>query len=179
MKTLFRKTIVLAFVAALGLAAMPLVSVSAAGEFDPLVPRRHIPEERLERIWARQLRIHERMGRADEFVENTQALIDRAQANGKDVSAVQSALAAFESALKEAQPIYDSMIDIVDSHQGFDQDGKVTDPDQARETIDAMREKAQEIKSVMNGKGKALHEAIQAFREANPRPQPAPTTTNG
>ena len=52
--------------------------------------------------------IYERMGqrfeREDEFIEKAQKLIDRAKENGKDVSAVQAALDAFEAALKDAQP---------------------------------------------------------------------------
>ena len=40
-----------------------------------------------------------------------------------------------------------------------------------------VRKKMQEIKAAMNGTGKALREAIKAFREANPRPQPTTTTT--
>ena len=177
MKTLFRKTILFALVAALGVAAMPFVSVSAAGEYDPTPPPQgQVPNERLEQIWARQLRIYERMGHTDYFLQRVQQLIDRAEENGKDASAVQAALDAFESALKDAQPIYESANDIVTSHQGFDENGKVTDPGQAQATVQAMRQKFEEIKTAMNGTGKALHEAIKAFREANPRPQPTPTT---
>lgn len=175
MKQLFRKTIFVALIAALGLAALPVVSASAAGEYDPSVPQRQTPEERLERIWARQLRIYERMGRVDEFVAKTQDRIDRAKENGKDVSAVQAALDDFVSAVKEAQPIYESITDTVNSHPGFDEDGNVTDLEQARETVGAMREKFQEIRDVMGGTRRALREAIKTFREANPRPKPTPT----
>ena len=180
MKMLFRKTILLALVAALGLAAMPFVSVSAAGEYDPTPPPQgKISNERLERVWARQLRIYERMGRTDEFVERVQKLIDRAKENGKDVSAVQAALDAFKAAVKDAQPIYESIKGIINSHPGFDSNGKVTDPEKAKETVKAMHEKFKEIRETMNGTGKGLHEAIKAFREANPRPQPTPTPTSG
>lgn len=181
MKTLFRKTILVAIIAALGLAAMPFVSVSAAGEYDPPLPQGQISNERLERVWARQLRLYERIGngfeREDAFVERVQKLIDWAKENGKDVAAVQAALDAFEAAVKEAHPIYESANGIINSHQGFDSNGKVTDPEKARETVKAMREKLQEIKDTMDGTRKALHEAIKAFREANPRPQPTPTPT--
>jgi hypothetical protein len=102
-------------------------------------------------------------------------LIDRAKANGKDVSAVQSALNAFEAALKTAQPIYESTKGIVNSHQGFDDSGKVIDPAKAQETVLAMRGKFQEIRTALNGTGRALRDAIRAFRAANPRPQPTPT----
>jgi hypothetical protein len=61
---------------------------------------------------------------------------------------------------------------IVNSHQGFDANGKVTDPEKAKETVKQMREKMQEIRAALDGTGKALHEAIQAFKAANPRPKP-------
>jgi hypothetical protein len=180
MKTLFKKTVFLALIAALGLAAMPFVSVFAAGENDPTTPPPgQISNERLERVWARQLRIYERMGRTDDFVAKVQKLIDRAKANGKDVFAVQAALEAFEAAAKDAQPIYESAKGIINSHPGFDSNGKVTDPAQARETVKAMREKFKEIHDALNGTGKVLREAIRAFRQANPRPQPTLTPTGG
>ena len=173
MKILFKKTILLALAAALAVASLPFGSVFAAGANDPTpsAAQGQISNERLERIWARQQRIYERMGRADEFVERVQRLIDRASKNGKDISAVQAALDAFKAALKDAQPVYESAKGIINSHQGFDENGNVTDPEKARGTVKSMREKFSEIREAMNGTGKALHEAIKAFREANPRPE--------
>jgi hypothetical protein len=176
MKMLFRKTILakgllrlFALVAALGLAVMPLVSASAAGEGQ-------ISNERLERVWARQLRLYERMGRTDDFVERVQKLIDRASQNGKDVSAVQAALDAFKAAVKDAQPMYESAKSIINSHPGFDENGKVTDPETAQETVTDMRAKLNEMRDAVDGTRKVLHEAIKSFRKANPRPQPTSTS---
>jgi hypothetical protein len=160
---LFRKTVLLALVVALGVASLPFISVSAAGQAQ-------ISNERLEKTWARQLRIYALMGRTDNFVEKAQQLIERASENGKDVSALQAALDAFETALKDAQPIYESAKGIVNSHQGFDDNGKVTDAEKAQETVRAMGEKLKEIKAAMDGTGKSLREALRAFRQANPRP---------
>jgi len=182
MKTLFRKTIFVALVIVLSLAATPFVSVFAAGKNDPTPPpaeRRQISNERLERVWARQLRLYKRMGHIDELITKAQKLIDRVKANGKDVSALQAALDAFEAAVKAAQPSYESAKGIINSHQGFDSNGKVTDPAQARETVKALRAKFKEIHDAMDGTGKLLREAIRAFRQANPRPQPTPTPTGG
>ena len=193
MKTLCKKTVLstlplcgvlrlLVLIAVLGLAVMPFASAFAAGEKDPTPPPQpvgQISNERLEQVWARQLRIYERMGRTDELTAKVQKLIDRAKTNGKDVSAVQAALDAFEAAAKEAHPIYESAKGIINSHQGFDGNGKVTDPAQARETVKAMREKFKEIHDIMNGTGKSLREAIRAFRQANPRPQPTLTPASG
>jgi hypothetical protein len=174
MKLLFKKTLLIALVAALTAASLSLVGVAAAGENDPPPPQGQSTNERLERVWARQLRLYERIGkgfeRSDAFVGRVQRMIDRAEENGKDVSAVQSALDAFEKALKDAHPVYESGRGIVNSHPGFDDKGRVTDPDKAGETVRAMGEKLKEIKDAMGGTGRALHEALKAFREANPRP---------
>jgi hypothetical protein len=176
MKHLFKKTILLAVIAALGAASLPFVSVSAAGAYDPTPPPQgELTNERLEKIWARQLRLYEKMGKTDDFIGKVQQLVDRAGQNGKDVSAVQAALDAFEDAAKDAKPIYASANGIVNSHQGFDANGKVTNPEQAKETVRAMGETLKEIKDAMGGTGKALRDAIQAFREANPRPEKTPT----
>jgi hypothetical protein len=176
MKNLFRKTILLALVAALAAASLPMFGVAAAGAEDPSAPPQGgLTNERLEKIWARQLRAYEKFGKAEDFVQKAQGLIDRASENGKDVSAVQAALDAFEDAFKDAKPIHASANGIVNSHQGFDSDGKVTDPEKAKETVRQMGGKLKEIREAMNGTGKALHDAIQAFREANPRPEKTPT----
>jgi gas vesicle protein len=176
MKIFFKKTILLALVAALGLASLPLVNVFAAGQKDPTTPpQTFLTNDRLELVWARQLRVYNRLGRIDRLTERIQRLIDRAKANGKDVSAVQAALDAFETQWKEAKPTYDSITGIVNSHQGFDTNGQVTDTEKAKATVMEMRDKFKEIRETLNGTGKALREAIQAFREANPRPQPTVT----
>ena len=175
MKNLFKKTMLFALVAALAVASLPFVSVAAQGANDPTPPAGQVFNEKLEKAWAHQLKMYERMGKADEFAAKVQQLIDRASAKGKDVSAVQAALDAFNAALKDAKPIYESAKGIINSHQGFDANGKVTDSAQAKETVKALHEKMQAIKTAMNGTGKALHEAIKVFRAANPRPEKPPT----
>jgi hypothetical protein len=185
MKNIFKKTLLIAMVAALAVASLPLVSASAAPfTDDPPPPERELSSERLEQILARQLRVYEKIGawldRGDAFADKVQELIDRASANGKDVSAVQAALDAFEQALKDAHPIYKSAKGIINSHQGFDNEGNVTDIEKAKETVKAMGGKLREIKAAMDGTGRALHEAIKAFRKANPRPERnAPSTPEG
>lgn len=171
-----KKTILCAIIAVIALAALPFTSVSAAGQNDTSIPPRNPASgERLERLWAWQLRIYDRLGHTDESIDRIQMLIDRAKANGKDVSAVQSALDAFNTAALDAHPIYESMKGIINSHQGFDDKGKVTDPAKARETVKSMATKFQELKTTMSGTGRALHEAIKAFRASNPPTQPAGT----
>ena len=170
---LFKKTVLIALVAALALAALPFTNVYASGLADPenpLADTTQVSDERLERAWARLQRVYERQGRilerADAMVERIQDLIDRMEENGKDVTALQAALDAFDDALKEAHPIYESAKGIINSHQGFDADGKVTDHEKAIETVKDLGEKLKEVRELVGEPGKALRDAIKAFRDA-------------
>ena len=178
---LFKKTVLIALVAALALIALPLTSVSAAGLNEPSDPPAGTTQqsaERLEKIWARLQKAYERQGqmldRADGMTEKAQGLIDKMEEKGKDVAALQAALDAFEDALKDAHPIYESAKGIINSHKGFDADGKVTDREQALETVKELGAKMKEIREIAGEPGKALREAVKAYREAN-----RPTDTSG
>ena len=168
MKNIFNKMILAILATALVFAAFPVTSAFAQGQ-NP--PTGESTNAKLEQIWARQLANYEKISKAfvdtDAQIAKFQARIDKAAANGKDVKALQSALNAFASALKSAKPTYDSMKGIVNSHQGFDASGKVTDAAKAKSTVEEFRAKMLELKSAMNGTGKALHEALKAFRAAN------------
>ena len=168
MNNIFKKTMMVALAAALVFAALPMTSVFAQGE-NP--PKGEVSNEKLEQAWARQLKMYEKIGKGfedtDAQIAKIQERIDKAAANGKDVTALQAALDAFAAALKSAKPTYNSINGIVNSHQGFDANGKVTDAEKAKATVQEMHTKMQELKSAMNGTGKALRESLKAFREAN------------
>ena len=183
-KTLFQKFALAVMALALAVAALPVAPAYAAGLLEPSDPPAGagVSNERLEKIWARELQVYERLGqlfdRADTMIERAQTLIDKASAKGKDVSAVQSALDAFAAAVKNAKPIYQGMNGIMTSHQGFDDAGKVTDAEKAKETVKEAGAKFKEIKAAMNGTGKALHDAVRAFREANKPPDQSSDSGN-
>jgi len=171
-KSVLKKAILFVSAAVLVLTALPLTNVYAAGNYDPADPPKdgQLSNERLEKIWAREMKIHERLGMVfdnDAAFERAQRLIDRASANGKDVSAVQAALDAFKASVKNARPTYESLKGIINSHQGFDDAGKMTDSEKAKATVKEMGDKLKEIRSLMGGTGKALREAVRAFRDAN------------
>lgn len=169
MKIIFNKMILAVLTAALVFAAFPASAAFAQSE-NPPQQKPELTNEKMEEIWARQLKLHERLGKLfsdTERLDKLQELIDAAKANGKDVAALQIALNNFETALKNAKPVYESMNGVVNSHQGFDANGKVTDAEKAKATLKTLRDKMKEFKTAMGETGKALHEALKAFREAN------------
>lgn len=174
MKQMITKLILAVSAAALVFAAFPVTNAYAADEVPPISGE--VSNEKLEKLWARQLQAYEKLGNAfndvDAHIARIQGQIDKAAANGKDVSALQAALDAYEAALKSAQPVYASVGSIVNTHAGFDANGKVTDAEQAKATVEQMRTKMQEVKSTMDGTFKALREALKAFRDANRPTEP-------
>ncbi|GAB4504618.1 MAG: hypothetical protein Fur0043_16120 [Anaerolineales bacterium] len=172
--SLFQKTILLSLVAALALAALPVTNVSAQGlgqTPQPPVGQTQASNERLERAWARIQEVYERQGkimnRAGEMTARIQSLIDKMNANGKDTTALQAALDAFEHALEEGKPLYVELEAIVTAHSGFDSQGKVTDREQAIATIKDATGKLKDLRKIVSEPGEALRRAIKAFREAN------------
>ncbi len=166
MKNMFNKMILAVLTAALVFVSFPVTSVFAQGQNPP-----KLTTAKMEEVWARQLNRYARIGKAfdgsDVRLALLQARINLAKANGKDVTAVQTALDNLNAALKNAKPIYESMNGIVNAHQGFDANGKVTDAEKAKATLKEMHAKFEEIKSALGGTRQALRDALLAFRAAN------------
>jgi hypothetical protein len=168
MNMVFRKMILSMLVAVLALAALPAANVLAQEENPPV---REPSAEQLEKAWARQRKVYERLVKVfeegDEHLARAQELIEKATAKGRDASAVQAALDAFSAAVERSTPLYNEIDALISTHAGFDASGKVTDAAQAQATVQAVRTALKELKTSMDGTGKALRAAIEAFREAN------------
>ncbi|MBV6391895.1 MAG: hypothetical protein KPEEDBHJ_01111 [Anaerolineales bacterium] len=166
MKNKFTKFVTAFLAVALALAAVP-ASPAFAEDENPPQPT----NEKLEAAWARAVKTHERLGKAfedtDGRIAKLQGMIDKAAANGKDVSQLQAALDAYEAALTAARPQYEALGNVIDAHSGFDANGRVTNAEQAKATLKEAGGKMKAIKESMGGTFKALREAIKAFREAN------------
>jgi len=174
----FKKFALAALVLAIGLAALPAASASAAGLQDQTTPPGNQAAKgvRLEQAWARAQTAYQRQGdrfaKADAFIARGQTLIDKATLKGWDISALQAALDAFAAAIPAAQAAHDPGAAIIASHAGFDAAGKVTDRPSAIATVKALRDVLKDTRTAMNGTGQALREAVKAFRTAHKPPTP-------
>jgi DNA repair ATPase RecN len=163
-KMLLQKSLLVALAAALVVAAFPLTGVSAAS-----APAQGPTNERLENTWQRMLKGYERLTnlseKSDDLFARADKMIERLKSLGVDTAEVETALADFEAAVKEAKPILESCKGIVNSHKGFDDNGKVTDRAQAIQTVGDMGSKLQEIRNLLEDKGKTLAELVKSLRE--------------
>lgn len=158
----------------LALAFVPTPSARALAPLATVTPPT-VPggTARLERIWLRQQARHDHLGvmfdHVQERIDLAQGMIDQAKATGNDVTALQAALDGFSDAVQQARPIYDGMQGKVSSHQGFDANGSVTDVTLAANTVRDVHADFLSIRGVLSGPARALRDAVQSFRQANPR----------
>ena len=181
----FRKSLIVALLAALSLAALPFAGAAAQTTQPPASALPAQPSnQRLQTAWAKEQMVFARIGkildRAGGLISRIQSRLDKAQAGGKDVSAVQAALNAFSQAIKNVQPIYAGMQTAVQSHAGFDASGNVTDPTLALQTVRDFHAQAEQIRQAgVREAGRALRQAIQALRRDNQAATPSPAPANG
>ncbi len=172
---LLKKGLLVAVVLALALAILPLSNASGASlEETATPPSNPAGTSRLERLWAREQRRYERQGnllaKADIFIAKAQTLIDKAEQKGWDVSAIQAALEAFSNAIPAAEAAHEPGAAIIRTHSGFNANGQVTDPAKAIVTVKALAQVLKDTRAAMDGTGRALLQAIRAFRQEHRNP---------
>ncbi len=122
--------------------------------------------KRLEIAYQRELKLLEaqadRLDGADERAEDFAGRIADLKSEGKDTSALEEALADFKDVLKEARTTHDQAAAVLKTHAGFDDQGKVTEIEKARETI---REAEKLLREAHRDLRPALRELMRAFRE--------------
>jgi hypothetical protein len=182
----FKKTWLVVGILALGFASLSMAGASALSVSDPITTPTptQMGIDRLEMIWARERAVYNKLGRffniVDQYKPRWQKLINKAKANGKDVSTLQSALNNFSEAVAQAKPIIHAAYGIFSTHPGFDGNGNVTDQGQALTTVKEVGEKFKEIHLLLSDSVKALREAVWAFRQANaPTGKPVPDQSGG
>jgi RNA polymerase-interacting CarD/CdnL/TRCF family regulator len=100
-------------------------------------------------------------------VTNVQNLITKANAKGKDTTALVNALAVFQSQIAIAQSSHNTAAGILATHNGFDAKGNVIDRDAARLTVDSARQSLSDAHNLLWQAANDLHQAIKEWRENN------------
>jgi hypothetical protein len=152
-------------------------ALAADDEAPPPRPRRGWgdPGPRLEFAYLRlqhaseDLALH--IGHAGEVAEFMAEWIETLRADGQDVSELEEALADFEAALVTAESYQQQAAGILSEHQGFDDDGKVTDPELARETIREAGRNMRDGRRALRDGTIDLRRAIRDWRHEH-RPKP-------
>lgn len=155
--------------------AFPSGTVNAEGLDDDPVgngQKLGLVKQRLENIFTRQqqnLAIQaQRIDKLGDISTRTQDRIDALREKGLDVSSLESALEAFEAEIPQIRTSHQDAADLIAAHNGFGDNGKVTDIKAAGVTVKKVHEALQSTRQKMLEAGKNLRDAFRDFREANP-----------
>lgn len=122
----------------------------------------------LEKLYQRQLKMldqqKEQLIRAHNLLDKAQDFIDEQKVQGKDVTKLEKAVAKVEEQIDRAQAAHDEAAKISDVHAGFDADGKVTDPAQARQTVTQAQKSLREAQHILTTVTAQVRRVLDHFR---------------
>jgi len=103
----------------------------------------------------------------DNAAERAKIRIARLEADGKDVSGLESALEQYYEMITDAGKSQDQAESLVHLHNGFTEDGRVQDINSARETIKEIEPLIKSVRDNMMEAFRVLFDAIQKYAENN------------
>ncbi len=140
-------------------------------------------EGRLERAYQREQQWlstqQDNLNKMNGAADKVQQFITTQQGKGKDVTALQDALATFKAQITAAQSSHTVAVNVLNTHLGFDASGKVTNAVQARQTVLDALQALRDAHNVMRQAVTDLHRAVRAWRLANGVKAQQPTVTPG
>ncbi len=165
------------------IAVLPVDMALAQSATPPAKAGQQAHDERLaqwyqrEQTWLNQQQ--QNLDRTNNIVTRVQQYIAAQQARGKDVTALQTALSAFQSQIATARSSHNTAATILSNHAGFDANGKVTDPNLARQTLLDGRQALRDAHLILRQAIVDLHRALREWRIANGlTAKPAATPSN-
>ncbi|MCX6071554.1 MAG: hypothetical protein NTU91_11980 [Chloroflexi bacterium] len=172
--------LVLALTAA-AFVVVPAAPAYADEEDPPSTERSRDRGTLLERAFEREQdwlsRQSDNLARAGTAADKAGELIERAKERGVDTGDLEAALAELEGQLAAAEVSHDEAAAIIDAHAGFNGGGKVTDQEPALETVKSAGAALREAREALKGTAQDLRDAVKAWRDTHPRPQPTAEPT--
>ncbi|NPV57196.1 MAG: hypothetical protein HPY76_11080 [Anaerolineae bacterium] len=151
------------------IAALPSPGAAAAAPDEPppndgAVATR-VLERRYQRVLDRSDRQQQILVRVQELIVKADEKLADMKANGKDAASLEAALDELRAAVTSSTAFLNQAESVLATHPGFDADGKVTDIDQARDTLYTVDDLLFESKEVLEHAARAVRRAIHEYRQ--------------
>jgi hypothetical protein len=112
------------------------------------------------------LRQQDVISKADQAAADVDVLIQKASAEGLDVTTLRNALNVFNTAMATVKADHQSAADTLTAHGGFDAGEKVTDRQDARQTVLDSKQAFWQVHVTMVQALSNLHQAVRDWRQA-------------
>ena len=161
----------------------PVFASSTVGDSLPPVSPTSVPDEDietpikdrainfLENAYEKSGKLVEHVGtdldRTENIEERVTRAIERQEEMGEDTSEVQTALSDFLAKVPDLEADYDEAVTLYETHAGFDSNGKVTDMDEAADTIQDLKELLLTTHRNWHSSVYELREVLEAYRDAH------------
>lgn len=106
------------------------------------------------------------INKTDQAASKVLEVIDKASAEGLDVTSLQNALSIFNSAISSVKGEHQAAEGLLGTHNGFDGNSDVTDRQSARQTILDVREHLMQAHVTMFQAVHNLHQAVLEWKAA-------------
>jgi hypothetical protein len=127
----------------------------------------------LENVYEKSAKLVEHVGtdleRTSTIDERITKAIERQNEMGEDTSEVQTALNTYLAKLPAMESTYGDAVGIYEAHAGFDADGKVTDIDEATDTIQALKDTLVQTHRDWHEATRELRDVLDAYHDAHPK----------
>jgi hypothetical protein len=117
----------------------------------------------------------DRFDSAQAAVELVKEFIAEEKEAGHDTAELEAALADLEASLREAQGFHDDAAQILAEKAGYDSEGNVIDPQQARDTLKNAGRAMREANQIMREAHQDFREAFREYRQSKRDDRPGPT----
>jgi len=122
---------------------------------------------RLSWVYQHELNLLERQGKrlgnTAGVVSKIEALTERANQKGLDPSALEAALAGYQATVAEARAENDEAAEVLRIHAGFDDEGVVTNLEEAVRTVNQARKSLTQAHRLLEKAGRALRIEVRRW----------------
>jgi hypothetical protein len=136
--------------------------------------------QRLENVYQREQKVLANQGKIlsqlDTITSKAQKVIAALKNRGLDTSSLEQALAGFQAQILTGQTFYNNANTVLTTHSGFDNNGAVVDPTQAKTTLQSAHQDFVSVRQTLLAALKNLRQTIKEFRQANRPKQQNPST---
>jgi hypothetical protein len=127
--------------------------------------------QRLENVYQREQKVLANQGKIinqlDTITTKAQTVITALKNRGLDTSTLEQALTSFQGQIVTGQTYYNNANSVLTTHSGFDTNGIVIDPVQAKTTLQSAHQDFVSFRQTLQSALKNMRQTIKDFRQAN------------